>query len=62
VVAKVGNIGEEGGNAIKLFTIAYGDNASSDILRQMAEPSGGRQYQGDPATIDKVYAEIALFF
>jgi Ca-activated chloride channel family protein len=62
VMAQIGDIGEEGGNAIKLFTIAYGDNASVDILRQMAESTGGRQYEGDPATINQVYAEIALFF
>jgi Ca-activated chloride channel family protein len=62
VMVKAGDIGEEGGNAIKLFTIAYGDDAATDILRQMAESSGGRLYEGDPETIDKVYAEIALFF
>ncbi len=62
VMAEVGDMGEEGGNAIKLFTIAYGDGADVDVLRQMAESTGGRQYTGDPATINKVYAEIALFF
>jgi Ca-activated chloride channel family protein len=62
VLVKAGNIGEEGGNAIKLFTIAYGANADLDVLRQMAESSGGKLYEGDPATIDRVYAEIALFF
>jgi Ca-activated chloride channel family protein len=62
VMVKAGDVGEEGGNAIKLFTIAYGDDAATDVLRQMAEASGGRLYHGDPETIDKVYAEIALFF
>jgi Ca-activated chloride channel family protein len=62
VMSEVGNVGEEGGNAIKLFTIAYGDGADIDVLRQMAESTGGQQYHGDPATIKKIYAEIALFF
>jgi Ca-activated chloride channel family protein len=62
VMAKVGNIGEEGGNAIKLFTIAYGNNADTDVLRQLAESTGGRLYTGDPSSINQVYAEIALFF
>jgi Ca-activated chloride channel family protein len=62
LMAKIGTASEEGGNAIKLFTIAFGSDADQDILKQMAEATGGRQYQSDPATIGKVYAEIATFF
>ena len=53
---------EEGGNAIKVFTIAFGEDASSDILKQIAEPSGGKQYDSSPETIQKIYDEIATFF
>ncbi len=52
----------EGGNAIKVFTIAFGDDADSDILAQIADPSGGRQYNSSPDTIQKIYDEIATFF
>jgi Ca-activated chloride channel family protein len=52
----------EGGNAIKVFTIAFGEDADSDILKQIAEPSGGRQYNSSPETIQKIYDEISTFF
>jgi Ca-activated chloride channel family protein len=53
---------EEGGTSIKLFTIAFGDDADEDILRQIAEATGGRQYKSSPETIGEIYAEIATFF
>jgi Ca-activated chloride channel family protein len=56
-----GNI-EEGGNAIKLFTIAFGTDADEAVLAQMAEITGGRGYKSDPSTIAQIYAEIATFF
>jgi Ca-activated chloride channel family protein len=62
VTAAIGDIGEEGGNAIKVFTIAFGSGADTGVLRQLAEVTGGRQYSGEPENIRDVYAEIALFF
>lgn len=62
VLQEIGSQGEEGGNSIKIFTIAFGSGADTTVLQQMAEPTGGRQFTGDPATINEVYAEIALFF
>ena len=63
VLAEIGvGIEEEGGHAIKLFTIAYGNDADIDVLKRLAESTGGKQFKGDPATINQVYAEIALFF
>jgi Ca-activated chloride channel family protein len=52
----------EAGTAPKLFTIAFGDNADRDVLRQIAEVTGGKQYDSDPQTIYEVYALIATFF
>lgn len=52
----------EGGNAIKIFTIAFGDNANKDILKEIAESSGGKEYDSSPDTIQKIYDEIATFF
>lgn len=62
VLDQIGGTGEEGGNAIKVFTIAFGSDADQDVLKQLAEPTGGKQYTSDPATIMKVYGEIATFF
>lgn len=63
ILQEIGANGEvEGGNSIKIFTIAFGSGADTTVLQQMAEPTGGKQFTGDPATIDDVYAEIALFF
>jgi Ca-activated chloride channel family protein len=62
LMAQIGTPGEEGGNAIKLFTIAFGGDADTEVLRQMAESTGGKQYSSDPSNISQVYAEIALFF
>jgi Ca-activated chloride channel family protein len=59
---EIGITGEEGGKAIKLFTIAFGNDADVDVLHQMAESTGGKQYQSDPDTIHLIYAEIATFF
>ncbi len=62
VLAGVGQVSEEGGTSIKLFTIAFGNDADKNVLRQMAETTGGKLYSGDPKTIRQIYAEIATFF
>jgi len=62
VTAEIAKSGGEGGNAIKLFTIAFGDDADKDVLKQLAEPTGGQQYNSDPASIMQVYDQIATFF
>ena len=62
VIQQIQSSEGEGGNAIKVFTIAFGEDADSDILKQIAEPSGGRQYNSSPETIQKIYDEIATFF
>jgi Ca-activated chloride channel family protein len=62
VIQKVQASEEEGGNAIKVFTIAFGEDADADVLKQIAEPGGGKQYDSSPETIQKIYDEIATFF
>ncbi|MGZ9235841.1 MAG: extracellular solute-binding protein [Anaerolineales bacterium] len=52
----------EGGNAIKVFTIAFGDDADKIVLEAIANPSGGRQYDSSPENIQRIYDEIATFF
>jgi Ca-activated chloride channel family protein len=56
-------VGEaEGGNAIKVFTIAFGSDADVNVLKQIAESTGGKQYISTPETILEVYTQIATFF
>jgi Ca-activated chloride channel family protein len=62
LLENIGSHTEEGGNAIKVFTIAFGDDADLNILNQISEPTGGRSYQASPASIREIYAEIATFF
>jgi Ca-activated chloride channel family protein len=52
----------EAGTAPKIFTIAFGGDADHDVLRSIAEVTGGRLYESYPGMIHEVYAEIATFF
>jgi Ca-activated chloride channel family protein len=52
----------ESGDATKIFTIAFGRAADREIMRRIAEITGGKQYDSDPDTIGEIYAEIATFF
>ena len=52
----------ESGDATKIFTIAFGSGADRNTLQEIAEITGGKQYDSDPATIGEIYAEIATFF
>jgi Ca-activated chloride channel family protein len=52
----------EGGDATKVFTIAFGEDADREVLRRIADLTGGKAYDSDPQTIHQVYAEIATFF
>jgi Ca-activated chloride channel homolog len=62
VMDEIGLQNEQGGNAVKLFTIAYGDDADGDVLKKLAEATGGKLYFGKPETINDVYGDIATFF
>lgn len=52
----------EGGNSIKLFTIAFGNDADKDVLQKIAGPTGGKEYDGSPESIQKIYDDISTFF
>ena len=62
IMGQINATANEGGNAIKIFTIAFGSNADRDILIKIAEPTGGKQYDSSPENIQKIYDEIATFF
>jgi len=60
--AKISATSEEGGNAIKIFTIAFGSDADQNVLTTIATAAGGQEYAADPKTISQTYAAIATFF
>ena len=47
---------------IKLFTIAYGDDANEQLLQTLANRSNGKKFKGDPNTIRSVYLAISSEF
>ena len=44
---------------VKVFPIAFGDEANRRVLRRIAEVTGGKLYSADPASIEKVYLKIS---
>lgn len=44
---------------IKVYTISYGDDADQDVLLQIANKTNGRNFDGDPDTIEDVYVSIS---
>jgi len=62
LINQIGVTDEESGTAIKIFTIAFGNDANKEILNQISETTGGRPYIGNPDSIYDIYAEIETFF
>jgi Ca-activated chloride channel family protein len=50
------------GHAVRVYTIAYGRQANRDVLKSIAEASGGKAFEGDPKDIEAVYRSISSFF
>ena len=46
-------------DGIKIFPIAFGSEASTDVLTRMANVSGGKMFTADPASISNVYISIS---
>jgi Ca-activated chloride channel homolog len=44
---------------VKIFTIAYGNDADKDLLKKITERTNGKTFTGDPATIEQVYLAIS---
>ena len=62
VIDEIAASESEGGNAIKVFTIAFGEDADKTVLEAIANPSGGKQYDSSPENLQKIYDDIATFF
>ncbi|MBV8822608.1 MAG: VWA domain-containing protein [Ktedonobacteraceae bacterium] len=50
------------GEAVKVFTIAYGNDADVKGLTAIATAGGGQEYTGTPQNIRQVYSLISAFF
>jgi Ca-activated chloride channel family protein len=53
---------EGGETPVKVFTIAYGDQASGEVLGRIAEAAQGTSAKGSVETIVQVYRDMASFF
>jgi Ca-activated chloride channel homolog len=62
LLSKLKSRGEGEGRQIRIFSIAYGKDASLDVLEQISEASGGEAFEGDPEDIAAVYVEISSYF
>ena len=51
-----------GESEIRVFAIAYGDQANGDILTQIAEAAGGTSAKGTVENIGQIYTDMAAFF
>jgi Ca-activated chloride channel family protein len=49
----------EAAEGVKIFTIAYGDNADEELLEEIAVHTNGRAYTADPDNIEEVYRQIS---
>ena len=46
-------------DGVKIFPIAFGEEADTNVLAQMANVTGGRMYTADPESISNVYISIS---
>jgi Ca-activated chloride channel homolog len=50
------------GTSVRVFTVAYGDNANDAALKRIATASGGASFAGGPKDIEDVYRSVASYF
>lgn len=62
LIHQVSLTGNNAGTGVKIFTIAYGDDADVGALTQIANAAGGQEYAGNPQNIQSVYNQISEFF
>jgi Ca-activated chloride channel family protein len=62
LVNQVSASGENAGNAVKIFPIAYGGDADAKGLTRSANAPGGQEYTGTPQNIQQVSIQISELF
>ena len=45
--------------SVKIFTIAYGDDADTDLMLRIANRTNGKTFTGDPESIESIYNAIS---
>ena len=50
------------GTSVRIFTVAYGDDADAEALQEIASASGGAFFTGGPKDIKDVYRSISSYF
>jgi Ca-activated chloride channel family protein len=48
--------------SIRIYTIAYGNDARRDLLKEIADATQGKSYEGTPRNIVEVFRDISTFF
>ena len=46
-------------DGIKIFPIAFGEDADTDVLSQIASATAGQMFKADPASISNIYLSIS---
>jgi hypothetical protein len=46
-------------DGVKIFPIAFGQDAAEEVLARIASVTGGRMYKADPASISNAYLSIS---
>jgi Ca-activated chloride channel family protein len=44
---------------VKVFTIAYGEDANADLMLRIANRTNGKTFRGDPESIENIYNSIS---
>ena len=58
----VNELRKDSGVPVVVFAIAYGQDADMDVLRIIAESSGGQVREGDLETIEDLYKVLSTYF
>jgi Ca-activated chloride channel family protein len=49
----------ETAEGVKVFTIAYGDDADADLMQRIANRTNGKSFAGNPEDIERIYNAIS---
>ena len=60
LVSKIKVDGEK--KTIRVFTIAYGEDASEKVLQAIADATQAKSYKGTPENIRTIFQDIGTFF
>ena len=62
LISQIMSFGVNAGEGVKVYTIAYGDDADVKGLTGIASATNGQEYAGTPQNIQLLYYQISRFF